>query len=173
MVNPNGRPSIEMSNVSKRWGSQGAWHLLILENTFDAEKNLSLFFDVLYYTSDYPHNRIDIIRLIMYDPDMADKTEMDSYTKPGEVASPKTRWNLVDVLLDGGEGEASFALGFWDGTATVALRWNGTADSPVGSPSSRGYSSWMILPTSLHAAALEQADIPGPLRIKAKTLLGI
>jgi hypothetical protein len=123
-----------------------------------------------YDTNDNQSNRIDIIRVIMYSPGMADKTKTGGYTKSSEVESPKTRWNLIDVLLDGGEGEASFALGFWDGTATVALRWNGTSDSPVGTPSSRGYPSWMILPKSLHAAVLEQSGVSDSLRVKAKAL---
>lgn len=85
-----------------------------------------------------------------------------TYTKPGYVHSPKTRWRLRKVLYDGKElgnpkGGWSAAEGQWDTEETgwvsvLALRWNGTKNNPHGNPQSRGRPTWFIVPEELESA---------------------
>ena len=95
------------------------------------------------------------------------------YCKPEDVVSPKTRWQLVDVLYDGGEGNWAAALGIWDKDICLALRWNGTGEGGIGTPSSRGYPSWFIVPMPLNQAILQYEEISQEKRAKAKTLLNL
>lgn len=79
-----------------------------------------------------------------------------TYTKPGEVASPKSRWRLRQVLHDSGEGGWSAAEGQWDDDGlwreVLAVRWNGTNGAPIGNPQSRGLATWFIVPDELENA---------------------
>jgi hypothetical protein len=52
---------------------------------------------------------------------------------------------LVRVLRDGGPGEHSYALAFWDGRPVLMGRWNGTDEAPIGNPQSRGLATWFVL----------------------------
>jgi hypothetical protein len=70
----------------------------------------------------------------------------ESYIKPGDCRSPKTRWNLIKVLTDRGENDVSLAVGLWDGKVRVAIRWNGSAKEPIGNPQSRAIPTWLMLP---------------------------
>jgi len=69
-----------------------------------------------------------------------------AYLPPQSVISPKAHWQLIDVLDDQGAGEISVALGKWDDNPVLGMRWNGTTDSPIGNPQSRGLPTWFILP---------------------------
>jgi hypothetical protein len=40
------------------------------------------------------------------------------------------------------------ALGYWEGKETLAIRWNGDDENPVGTPQSRGLPTWFILPNT-------------------------
>jgi hypothetical protein len=77
---------------------------------------------------------------------------MSSYIKPVDVHAPKRHWSLVHVLFDGGEAIAtnlspsSLAIGRWDNTPVLAMRWNGNKENPLGNPQSRGLPTWFILP---------------------------
>ena len=84
---------------------------------------------------------------------------MSTYTKPGNIKSPKRHWQLFHVLFDGGAEDnpkavelgmenstASLAIGRWDGRPALAMRWNGTAEKPIGNPQSRGLPTWFIVP---------------------------
>ena len=68
------------------------------------------------------------------------------YIPPHEVTSPKERWSLIQVLHDGGEGEASYALGYWEADIRVGCRWNGWAGAELGFPQSAGRPTWFMLP---------------------------
>ena len=91
---------------------------------------------------------------------------MSTYKKPGDVHSPKRRWQLFRVLFDGGDKEehsraaenstVSLAIGRWDGRPVLAMRWNGTKDSPNGNPQSRGLPTWFIIPDQHVQAILAQ-----------------
>jgi hypothetical protein len=69
-----------------------------------------------------------------------------SYAKPETVTSPKKRWVLLDVLRDSGPGQDALAVGKWDGTTVLAMRWNGDQANPLGNPQSRGIPTWFIIP---------------------------
>jgi hypothetical protein len=74
------------------------------------------------------------------------------YISPKDVVSPRVHWHLFEVILDGGERGASYALGSWDGERSVGFRWNGSSDAPIGNPQSRGLPTWTILDPALHEA---------------------
>ena len=87
------------------------------------------------------------------------------YPDPITVKSPLKRWKLIEVLRNGeidgsGEGDASIALGEWDGRAVLAIRWNGDDDSSRGNPQSRGLPTWFILPKWMNATMLAGDAIP-------------
>lgn len=81
---------------------------------------------------------------------------MSKYVKPEEVVSPRKHWNLIKVLRVGEEGDYSIALGRWDNTPALAMRWNGTAESPIGNPQSRGLPTWFIVPDNYRDSILDQ-----------------
>lgn len=82
---------------------------------------------------------------------------MSDYKHADEVHSPQDRWTLKKVVYDEGERLFAVAVGTWrleNGTEQprLALRWNGDAERPAGTPSSRGYATWFIVPDPLAAA---------------------
>jgi hypothetical protein len=77
-----------------------------------------------------------------------------SYIQPADVVSPKANWRLVDVVLDKGPGDSAYAIGMWDNQRRIGFRWNGTDDSPIGNPQSRGLPTWTMLDRALHRAVL-------------------
>jgi hypothetical protein len=80
------------------------------------------------------------------------RTSDDTYVRPEDVHAPKRHWSLVHVLFDGGEARAdnptpeSLAIGRWDNSPALAMRWNGNAENPLGNPQSRGLPTWFIVP---------------------------
>jgi hypothetical protein len=69
------------------------------------------------------------------------------YVAPELVLSPKAHWHLIDVLDEGNVAPGtSVALGRWDDRPVLGMRWNGSADKPIGSPQSRGLPTWFIIP---------------------------
>jgi hypothetical protein len=94
-----------------------------------------------------------------------------TYIKPADVVSPKVHWSLIDVLLDRGEGDCAYALGIWDGERRIGFRWNGTSESELGNPQSRGLPTWTMLDPEMHKQILEQLP-PDKLAI-ARGFLGI
>lgn len=66
---------------------------------------------------------------------------------PREALSPRTSWQLVDVLHEGKLW--SMALGRWKDDQSwrpvLAQRWNG-GRGEKGSPASHGYPNWFVLP---------------------------
>lgn len=79
-----------------------------------------------------------------------------NYILPENVTSPKQRWSLIKVLHDGGEGDYSIALGRWDNSACIGMRWNGVEGSPIGNPQSRGLPTWFLVPENYRESILAQ-----------------
>jgi hypothetical protein len=72
---------------------------------------------------------------------------MAEYIRPIEVTSPRRQWSLIAVLHDPKEaGKCVLALGRWENKPMLAMRWNGTAENPIGNPQSRGLPTWFIVP---------------------------
>ena len=66
--------------------------------------------------------------------------------KPTDVISPKRRWQTITILRDTGNAGESLALGNWDGSPALGMRWNGDNNSDIGNPQSRGQATWFIVP---------------------------
>jgi hypothetical protein len=84
---------------------------------------------------------------------------------PEDVQSPKRNLVLVSVIVNkapsiNSEGGYSVALIRWDGEPRLAIRWNSTADSPIGNPQSRGLPTWFVIPDELRDSVLENNTIP-------------
>jgi hypothetical protein len=78
---------------------------------------------------------------------------------PTSVISPKQHWTLISVLkVNDNEGTA-LAIGRWDNEATLAIRWNGTKENPIGHPQSRGLPVWFVAPKEYHEAILSAAKL--------------
>ncbi len=90
---------------------------------------------------------------------------------PDGVHSPKAHWQLADVLLDRGRGNCAYAIGEWDGERRIGFRWNGTDDSPIGNPQSRGLPTWTMLDPEMHDAVI--AILPPEKQVQARRYLGI
>jgi hypothetical protein len=71
---------------------------------------------------------------------------MSKYVLPTAVNSPRAFFSLITVLDVGGEDTTALCLGRWENHPVLGIRWNGTADGPVGTPQSRGIATWFILP---------------------------
>ncbi len=94
------------------------------------------------------------------------------YIPPDEVVYPTTRWRLVDVLLDSGEEQAVYALGWWNETPAIGFRWNGGRHTgKLGSPQLRGMPTWTILDPLLHAAVV--ALLPSEKQSLTRRFLGL
>ena len=93
------------------------------------------------------------------------------YIKPDGVVSPKARWKLIRVLKDGGPGEVAYALGEWDGVPRIGIRWNGTDDSEIGNPQSRGLPTWTMLDSDVYLAIIQTLSERD--QVVACSLLGI
>lgn len=108
---------------------------------------------------------------------------MSEYTRAQDVHSPQDRWTLVKVVYDQGESLFAVAIGTWrrlDGTEEprLAMRWNGDEERPAGTPSSRGYATWFIVPDPLAAAIAEttlrlitQSGLDEDARVRAEMLV--
>lgn len=81
------------------------------------------------------------------------------YKNPRLINSPREHVEVVKVLFDGKDDpNYSIAIIKWDGVETIGIRWNISSsewDDPkkqsgnyecIGNPSSRGMSTWFVLP---------------------------
>lgn len=81
------------------------------------------------------------------------------YKRPRFINSPREHVEVVKVLFDGGDDpNYSIAIIKWDGVETVGIRWNISSSEwgdpkkqsgnfeCIGNPSSRGMSTWFVLP---------------------------
>lgn len=50
---------------------------------------------------------------------------------------------------------SSLAIGRWDNQPTLAMRWNGSRENPLGNPQSRGLPTWFIVPEQYWNQILE------------------
>jgi hypothetical protein len=85
-----------------------------------------------------------------------------TYVLPQTVDSPKALWRLDRVLVDGGEGHSAYALGYWldepDWCPVIGIRWNGSLKRPLGTPSSRQYAVWFVLPDRWYPAVIDEFE---------------
>lgn len=95
-----------------------------------------------------------------------------AHIDPKSVDSPRNHWKLIDVLYDGGDDDASIAIGEWDGERRLAMRWNGSEKyAGIGNPQSRGLPTWFMLPDWSASTMLECPNIPQAKLALAKALL--
>ena len=73
-------------------------------------------------------------------------SDNSAYIKPQDVTSPREMWQLIDMVYDGGMDKIAVALGLWDKSPVLALRWNGTAARPKGHPMLSVHPTWFVLP---------------------------
>src|SRR5437016_5701911 len=74
---------------------------------------------------------------------------------PNLVHSPKKRWVLITVLRQ--EEQWSVALGRWDGSPRLGIRWNyGDDPNDKGNPVSHGMPTWFLVPEDLHETLLPE-----------------
>ena len=67
-----------------------------------------------------------------------------AYLMPGRVAGGKN-WEVYRVLFDGGEGEFSYALGYWKKKLCLGIRWNGDEESRGFPKDKDGKPLWFIM----------------------------
>ena len=95
-----------------------------------------------------------------------------SHVKPEDVHSPRGRWKLIDVLVDGGEAAWAVAIGSFDNKRMLAIRWSGTEDTPAGTPQARGNPTWLMVDPKFEDAILGADAMPPAKAQLARTLLG-
>ena len=89
--------------------------------------------------------------------------------RPGDVHSPKAKWNLIAVLDDGNDDGCALAIGRWAGVPVLAMRWNGDDQNPIGNPQSRGIPTWFIVPKKYNEALLQGGGITADKLSLART----
>lgn len=84
------------------------------------------------------------------------------YTKPENVKSPQNSLEVLRILCDKGEELYSIAELKWNGQKCYGIRWNVSQNewndkskqqeikTCIGMPSSRGHSTWFILPEEMN-----------------------
>jgi hypothetical protein len=85
---------------------------------------------------------------------------MDDYITPDKVTSPRRHWSLTHVLEDGAKPDSygnrvAIAIGKWDESPALGMRWNGSKGKPIGSPQSRGLPVWYIVPRRIEDAVIK------------------
>ncbi len=85
---------------------------------------------------------------------------MNDYITPDKVTSPRRNWSLIRVLETGEQPDSfdnrvAIAIGKWNHTPVLGMRWNGSKGSPIGSPQSRGLPTWFIIPKRLENAVID------------------
>lgn len=98
-----------------------------------------------------------------------------SYIPPADVISPRKAITSVRVLIDEGENNYALAVLQWDGEERIGLRWNGSADSPIGNPQSRGIPTWFVMPVPIaelitRDLARNLQDTGGITRVRVRPL---
>lgn len=153
----------------------GLIHVEYLSATDDAVTLVATTCQMLPRCPDYhgPAERVHS----RYDRTVADQPwkslHVRLYIPPNEVTSPRQKWALIAVLDEGSEGQAALAVGLWDKTPVLAMRWNGNAKNPIGNPQSRGLATWFIVPGKYRDAIIQSANLPGDKLALTKGLFGI
>ena len=98
-----------------------------------------------------------------------------SYIRPTDVRTPRKNVKGVHVLYDGAEDSFSLAVLNWvdesgESKDKLALRWNGSEESPKGYPSAMGNTSWFIIPGKLESVLRERAMELNEREGKAKAI---
>ena len=98
-----------------------------------------------------------------------------TYVLPKDVRTPRKNVKGVHVLYDGAEESFSIAVLNWadESGKTVeklALRWNGSEESPKGYPSAMGNPSWFIIPAKLESVLRDRAIELNEREGKAKAI---
>ena len=83
-----------------------------------------------------------------------------NYIEPQQVNSPRRHWTLLVVLDPGTEQDIALCVGRWDNDPCLGIRWNGSGDSPLGNPQSRGIPTWFIIPRGQYADAIIESLPP-------------
>lgn len=84
------------------------------------------------------------------------------YVDPSEVVGPRKTWKTKRIEFSTGRGTEdepgwSVASGLLNGTPALAMRWNGRdGDSGPGSPQSRGFPTWFIIPAELAPGVMRE-----------------
>jgi hypothetical protein len=81
-----------------------------------------------------------------------------NYIHPEDVSSPKERWETISIIYDEGVGEIAVAIGQWDNSQVIAIRWNGQDEEKkeIGNPQSSGHATWFILPDEFGIAIVKE-----------------
>lgn len=98
-----------------------------------------------------------------------------NYVNPADVRTPRKNVRGVQVLYDGAEESFSIAVLNWleesgQSVDKLALRWNGSEESPKGYPSAMGNPSWFIIPAKLESVIRERAMELNEREGKAKAI---
>ena len=102
---------------------------------------------------------------------------MANWVRPEDVDSPKKYWRLHRVVANRGPGEYALAIGLYTDSSSpnpkprVAIRWNGTDESPRGHPSVRKFPTYFMLPEDFHEHAVDFAD--ADKKAEMRTFLGL
>jgi len=95
------------------------------------------------------------------------------YTRPDDVIYPKSHVELLGVIYDEQAEGYSLALIRWDGDECIGFRWNGGVHTRLGSPSSRGYPTWEVLPNMMGRAVVRECQREASLGNTAVRLDGL
>ena len=98
-----------------------------------------------------------------------------TYVLPTDVRTPRKNVKGVHVLYDGTEDSFSIAVLNWvdesgQSVDKLALRWNGSEESPKGYPSAMGNPSWFIIPSKLEGVLRDRAIELNEREGKAKAI---
>lgn len=95
---------------------------------------------------------------------------MARFVPAEEVTSPRKRWSLIKILEDPKQPiTCVLALGRWDDSPVLAMRWNGDSENPIGTPQSRGLPTWFIVADRYYAALI--ATLPPDVQTLARNIL--
>src|SRR5262245_2416807 len=87
-----------------------------------------------------------------------------------EVHSPRRQWTLIAVLQDEKEPTTCvLAVGRCENKPVLAMRWNGSKDSPIGNPQSRGLPTWFIVGSEFNECLMN--TLPADKKALVKAIL--
>jgi hypothetical protein len=101
---------------------------------------------------------------------------MEDYITPDKVTSPRRNWALTHVLETGEKPDSNghrvaISIGKWNQIPVLGMRWNGSKESPIGTPQSRGLPTWFIIPRRLQDAVVKTLSLDHQKMVNA--LLGV
>ena len=72
---------------------------------------------------------------------------------PTKVIAPKSRLKFPHAIYAGPNW--SLAVGLWDGSRQMLIRWNDDPTKSLGNPVSHGRPTWFVLPDAFYRTALD------------------